>query len=131
MAAKGGKTPSKTEEALRPLQQLPPELLVHICTAAGLPLRDVLSLRGACRSGWTALDDHFMRQYAHRIFPLGFWRRAMLRPAGTSKPLPSWRREVIRIERFQERLEGMGCPRWGARDFYAWWDLVDRTRSVV
>ena len=71
------------------------------CVAMLCPLQDALRLRGACCATRDALDDRFFRQYALREWGVEFWTRAAARPRHCSKPLPTWREELMRMYRFR------------------------------
>jgi hypothetical protein len=50
-----------------------------------------------------------------------FWRKAYARPQTISKPLGSWKKELIRLEMFQQKLEACCEKRWTAKKFYIIW----------
>lgn len=108
------------------LTQLPDDLVE-------LVMLEAHSAAAACRMGQasaglarTLRSDAFWRVLAHRLYGEHFWCVAMSRPAPSSKPLASWRGELMRIERFQEtvlRLEGRRAPN---EEFYRMWRAKDR-----
>lgn len=71
------------------------------------------------------LPDHIWKEKAISNYGEEFWKKAKERPNDTSKPLQSWKEELIRIENFQKMLIDFGNRPWLENDFYSYWRLVD------
>ena len=69
--------------------------------------------------------DSCWRALAFRLYGHDFWLRAKQRAPRASRPLGSWRRELLRIEHFQAGLFERHSIRWTHSDFYELWDCLD------
>ena len=68
------------------------------------------------------LDDIFYKSYAIYVFGDIFWIKASMRPIVESKPLKTYKAELIRIETFQKVLDRLNYKRWTQKDFYNYWE---------
>lgn len=91
--------------------------------AVNLKLDHIDSFRSVSKCIHSAIDDDFYRIYAEMEWGIEFWNRAMLRPEFESRPMTSWRDELIRIERFQRMVEFCEGKRWCDRQFYLLWSI--------
>lgn len=69
------------------------------------------------------LDDIFYKSYAIYVFGDIFWIKASMRPIVESKPLKTYKAELIRIETFQNVLDRLNYNRWTQKDFYNYWGI--------
>ena len=69
------------------------------------------------------LDDIFYKSYAMCVFGDIFWIKASMRPIVESKPLKTYKAELIRIETFQHVLDRLNYNRWTQKDFYNYWGI--------
>tara|TARA_B100000902_G_scaffold399984_1_gene474240 strand:+ start:2644 stop:2961 length:318 start_codon:yes stop_codon:yes gene_type:complete len=86
-----------------------------------LDLFSVLNLSTVDKSTYQYLDELFYKSYAIYIFGNFFWIKASKRPIIKSKPLKTYKAELIRIETFQNVLDGLNYNRWTQKDFYNYW----------
>ena len=70
--------------------------------------------------------DRYWKRIAYEEYGDVFWTRAKQRPSMASRPLQSWKKELLRIENFQQRLSYFGSPLWKVEDFYFFWKIYDR-----
>ena len=71
------------------------------------------------------LPESLWKEKAQIMYGTEFWKKAKARPNETSKPLQSWKEELLRIETFQKMLNDFGNRPWLADDFYSYWNLLD------
>lgn len=71
------------------------------------------------------LPDYIWKEKAISKYGEEFWKKAKERPNETSKPLQSWKEELLRIEKFQRMLIDFGNRPWLENDFYSYWNLID------
>jgi len=86
-----------------------------------LNLRDILDLIKVSKFFNICFDDIFFYNLAFKIYGKQFWIDALKRPYYVSQPLNNLKKELIRIEKFQESLEKVSMLRWTKRDFYNYW----------
>ena len=93
-----------------------------------LPMQDIASASSVSsewRRSWS--DPQIWRDVAHRLRGAEFWHRARRRPAVSSKPLGSWRREVQRLARFDRVCVDKLGKRLPNRSLYVLWQVIDAT----
>lgn len=78
---------------------------------------------------YSALDNNFYRNLAYNYFGRDFWIKAYLRPLQTSKPLKNIKKELIRIEFFQRKMDALNINRWVKKDFYDYWLYIDNKNN--
>jgi len=70
--------------------------------------------------------DAYWEYVAQECYGNVFWTRAKQRPSMASRPLQSWKKELLRIEIFQQKVSEFGSPRWKVEDFYIFWEIYDK-----
>lgn len=79
-----------------------------------------IDFKDCCSLSIAIPDDSLWKLVAYELYwSKDFWDRAGRRSIKTSKPLQSWRQEVLRIHEFQEHA------RWNEEDYYEWWDVLE------
>lgn len=68
------------------------------------------------------MEDSLFELIANREWGFEFWERAQQRE---HVPHTTFRKELLRINNFQQFLEYYGLPRWMDTDFYAFWYFYD------
>lgn len=99
------------------------DLLLEILKRCAV--RDVLCVLSTCRE-CRASSERVLSRVAHDMWGGEFWSRASRRPHAHT--FVSWRDELQRIERFQRAVERLGCRRWTADTFFAFWDAEELSR---
>ena len=90
--------------------------------AYNLDLLTILNLSSVNKCTYQYLDELFYKSYAIYIFGEIFWIKASKRPKIKSKPLKTYKAELMRIERFQRILDRLNNKRWTQKDFYNYWN---------
>ena len=113
------------------MEQLPAD--VWRVVVRHLAFDTVCTARGASSAvRWTLqqVERDVADDYATRILgDAAFWARAMRRDPATSRTLPTWHAEVVRVHGFVQRMRPCVVR---ATDLYRWWAVVDRVlRPVV
>lgn len=72
------------------------------------------------------LPDYIWKEKAYAQYGKEFWKKAKERPEESSKPLQTWKEELLRIENFQKMLNDFGNRPWLEDDFYSYWNLLDQ-----
>ena len=86
-----------------------------------LDLLSVLSFSQISKTIYPIFDNIFYYQYAIFMYSEDFWINAKNRPIFKSKPLRTYKDELIRIENFQRVLDRLNYKRWTQKDFYNYW----------
>ena len=71
-------------------------------------------------------DDKYFNNLAIHYYSEEFWKAAINRTVELSKPLRSYKLELLRLEEFQNRLEKYISRRWTISDFYFYWDYQEQ-----
>lgn len=86
---------------------------------------DTLPLRGLCRTTreqMIRLEYETAVEYARvHLQDATFWERSLLRSVTQPYGLPTWHREVVRVEYFRR----FQTPPMVASDFYRLWSVLD------
>ena len=93
--------------------------ILFIETLLFLKPNDILSLEctgKGCSINW--------KGYAYSMWNREFWIRASQRPVRVSRPLGSWKKEVLRLWMFEYYLG----QTWTREDYYEFWKLRDRVK---
>ena len=72
-----------------------------------------------------AAHDGVWHTLALALFGREFWTLARQRPRSVSRPQPTWRGELRRIELYQLYRVQRQLPRFARNDFYAMWYCLD------
>lgn len=84
-----------------------------------LTIEELLDLEGTIE-----FDEEFWKKKAYHDLGEDFWERASKRPKGKSKPLKTWREELIRIYEFSSILKESE-EYFDKNDYYKLWNLID------
>lgn len=95
------------------------DIIQHICFQ--LDLESLDHLRQVSKHFCFILNDKFYFVFANKLWGKEFWKKAMKRPVHVSKPLKTWREELIRLEMFQRMVEKNEKKRWQPHQFYVVW----------
>ena len=87
-----------------------------------LDLFSILNVSQVDKETYKLFDNIFYKSYAIYIFGEEFWIKARKRPIIKSRPLKTYKAELIRIETFQKLLDRLNYKRWTQKDFYNYWD---------
>ena len=101
------------------MQHLNDDLYFYICNF--LSFTDILNLSIVNKHLYTLLDDNFYKKLAIKYYTYQFWILANQRPPKLSKPLFTFKQELLRIENFQNNLTLLNYKRWCHKDFYNYW----------
>lgn len=71
-------------------------------------------------------DSLFWKQKAYSLMGNTFWRKAHYRPIQTSKPLMSYKQELLRINKFQKKISELTKKEWTNNCFYEYWKAIDK-----
>ena len=71
----------------------------------------------------SAIDNNFYHKLAKSLYGNVFWEKAMCRPILVSTPFLNYKKELLRIEKFQSSLDRINMNRWTNNDFYNYWQL--------
>ena len=80
----------------------------------------ILSLEMTAKSLEMCWKIYAYRKWGNREF----WERAAKRPVAISKPLGTWKKEVVRLWEFEYYLG----QTWTREDYYEFWKLRDRVK---
>ncbi len=95
------------------IDSIPDDILRHICLF--LRSKHVISILQVCRSLYN-VHDSFFKTILYNLYGDEFWNRANMR-AEEFHSL-TWKKEFIRIERFQNKMELVQGNRWTNDMFY-------------
>ena len=86
---------------------------------------------GVARHRWWRVlsDDGVWRRVALRQRGEAFWARARQRPAVSSRPLGSWRSEVLRLAHFDHVCVDKLGSVMGNAGLYLMWEVLDAPRQ--
>lgn len=84
-----------------------------------LTIGELLELDGTVK-----LNEEFWKKKAYYDWGEDFWKKALERPKDKSKPLKSWRDELIRIYEFSLLLKE-NEQHFDKNDYYKLWKLID------
>lgn len=87
-----------------------------------LNFNDILNFSILDKYYYKLFDDIYYKNLSIKYYTEKFWIYARNRPIKLSKPLKSYKKEIIRIEYFQKRLDNLNNDRWTCKDFYNYWN---------
>ncbi len=102
------------------------DILLYICTF--LDIRCKMSFLSIDKYGSELDTDKYWEFTANEELGEEFWNKAKLRPRRYSNPLNGWKKELVRIEKFQNAIVDFTGKRWENKDFYKFWKYRDRDR---
>lgn len=86
-----------------------------------LNFNDILNLSIINKYYFSLFDDKYYKDLSIIYYSEKFWKLASKRPIKFSKPLESFKKEILRIENFQRKLDNLNYKRWTNKDFYNYW----------
>ena len=86
-----------------------------------LNFNDILNLSIINKYYFSLFDDKYYEDLSIIYYTDKFWKLASKRPIKLSKPLKSFKKEILRIENFQRTLDNLNYNRWTNKDFYDYW----------
>lgn len=104
------------------MNSIPSDIILNICNF--LVFRDLIALSCTCRYFHrllNSMNDSFWKQIAYKMFSETFWIKASMRPVYTSKPLHSYKKELIRLLKFEKYI-GEALQE---SDYYSFWNSLD------
>jgi hypothetical protein len=90
-----------------------------------LNFKDIIYFSILCKELYKILDAIFYENLANKLYSKKFWIKANARPVKISKPLETMKKELIRLEQFQNYVILHGFKKWTIDDFYTYWINVD------
>tara|TARA_Y100000992_G_scaffold266642_1_gene204686 strand:+ start:2960 stop:3301 length:342 start_codon:yes stop_codon:yes gene_type:complete len=94
-----------------------------------LTLYDLINFKKTNKFIFLSFDEKYYEILANKIYGKNFWKIALERPYIISKPLNSYKKELLRIENFQIGLDKLNKKRWTNKDFYNYWKLNDKNNN--
>ena len=93
-----------------------------------LNLENILNFSLINKEIFNILDEVFYNAKAIENYGKYFWFKALNRTRYISevKPLKYYKYELMRIELFQNMLNGLEIKRWSPSDFYNYWKINDK-----
>ena len=91
-----------------------------------LNLSDTFSILYTEKDIYKISDSLFWKHKAYCLMGNNFWRKAHNRPIQTSKPLMSYKQELLRINKFQETIFIINQKKWNNNCFYKYWESIDK-----
>ena len=102
--------------SLNPMVAAPRDIHMAICSH--MRVADTSRLLATCHAFYAYDGDDTFGQLASTMYSSEFWRRASLRRQARC---PSWKLELVRIERFQRVVYRTYGSRWRESDFFTYW----------
>ena len=90
-----------------------------------LPFENIINYSSIDKFNYEVFDNQFYKNYAFYTWSKLFWTLALQRNVLASKPLKSWKLELLRIENYQKFLEKNNNTRWVSKDFFNYWKQHD------
>tara|TARA_B100000902_G_C26885264_1_gene704605 strand:+ start:337 stop:672 length:336 start_codon:yes stop_codon:yes gene_type:complete len=103
------------------MQNVCNDILIYI--AYKLKLKDVLHFSCVNKEIYKLFDNIFYKNLAYIYYGKHFWLLAEKRPQHLSLPLGNMKYELMRIAKFQNKLERNKINLWSTKDFYDYWRL--------
>ena len=68
-----------------------------------------------------AIDNNFYHNLALKLYSNNFWNSGINKSHLISMPFFNYKKELLRIENYQNSLDKMNINRWTNKDFYNYW----------
>ncbi len=83
---------------------------------------NILNLSIVNKYTYIIFDNNYYKELSIKYYTKKFWELAKCRPIKLSKPLKSYKKEIMSIENFQNTLHFYNFRRWNNNDFYSYWN---------
>ena len=100
------------------------DLMIYVTMYLNLP--DTFNILYTKKPIYKISDSLFWKQKAYSLMGKAFWKKAHNRPIQTSKPLMSYKQELLRINRFQQKISELTQKEWTNNCFYKYWESIDK-----
>lgn len=87
------------------------------------------NFRAVSKYYYMLYDDDFYFILAECLYSKRFWKLALSRHEKDSKPLSTWREELIRIETFQSAILKFEGRTWDEEEFITFWDFEKKNHA--
>tara|TARA_B100001093_G_C26739751_1_gene976111 strand:- start:224 stop:595 length:372 start_codon:yes stop_codon:yes gene_type:complete len=107
------------------LDKLPLDIILLVLLELS-NIKDILLIE--CINKSFTLDDSYYITWGYNYFGKEFWQKALLRSSSISNPLGTMKKELIRINKFQNQLIKNGVI-WSNKDYYAYWTTLENIKK--
>ena len=90
-----------------------------------LNLKQTLNLNEICKDLNNIINEDYFKLYAMNMFSHEFWVEAGKNNPIIIIPLNSWKKEIIRINNFNNRVEKINGIIWSEDDYYKYWKFIN------
>ena len=101
------------------IEYLPDDIIRNI--ALHLKFIDLLNFSASNKNIYLIFDEYFYYDLAIKYYTKDFWIKASLRPIKRSIPLKTMKKELLRIDHFQNIINKYEKRIWNVKDFYNYW----------
>lgn len=105
------------------INNLPSEIICKI--SSYLSMKDTLNYLSINKELLKEGNKIFWKEKAYSLWGETFWEKAQKRPTKTSKPLLSYKAELLRIEKFLNCQKKHKQKTWKQKEFYEYWKSID------
>ena len=105
------------------INNLPSEIICKI--SSYLSMNDTLNLLSTNKELLKEGNEIFWKEKAYSLWGETFWEKAQKRPTKSSKPLLSYKAELLRIEKFLNCQKKHKQKTWKQKEFYEYWKSID------
>lgn len=103
---------------------LPYDIILYICYYFN-SVKDVNKLIILNKELNTVGNELFYLDWGRNLYSKEFWDRANKRSISTNFPYLGMKRELLRIENFQNTLIKKNLEKWNKEDFYKYWNSLE------
>ena len=112
------------------LDVLPDDIILHILYNIS-DIYNIINISKINKNMYELLDNQIYIYWGRNLYSNKFWELAQKRTPIISKPLLSMKMELLRIKDFQDYQQSLGYTPWNNKDFYKYWEAMERERDSV
>lgn len=91
-----------------------------------LNISDISNLKKSCKEFKYIFNNDYFTQRAYQLYSKTFWHKAYSRTPILSKPLTNLENELLRIEKFNKKINELNLKKWEEKDFYEYWGNLEK-----
>ena len=91
-----------------------------------LNISDISNLKKSSKEFKNIFNNDYFTHRAYQLYSKTFWKKAFNRNPILSNPLTNIENELLRIEKFNQKIEELNYKKLEEKDFYEYWENLEK-----
>lgn len=96
-----------------------------------LNIKDISNLKKSNKELKNIFNNKYFIDRAYQLYSKTFWKKAYNRDPILSNPLSNIENELLRIEKFNDKIVELNFKKWDEEDFYEYWKSQENYNKTL